>query len=602
MHLDVVGENEDRGGVLVGDGNAAGTLVVRLQPQAIEEDAFFETDPNYKPIPPGNSTPSTPKDSDLPVGSRLAAASRLAFTVPAGWPPIPFTVAGLLDAMAHLPLRVHPNALPRRSSWIFGRPVRDVLEETLALGAASSVDPRDLLDGLRAEHEGAPPSPHGIVGPLLDRMAVQLAGAPPVLAAAQDGVHAVRALRLRSQTRATIVAKAAELGRGIDVFRPLWRFRAPRWDETAIELPTKLILSPHAGGAFIHEADATHPPGSERVDLWHSRLETRADGGTISADDATRTVRAVWARSGAPIGFPLRWGEPDGAPPPISSGPPYVSLDALDRYDLVHLTADFGLRGHEPDPVDVKRLHVTSLGGWLDSLGSWKQRPIGIALSEWRHLATMARDHYVRVVYEGVLFPFGHRVALIKVTERKFHPTIPGNAALLRQRMFIAVRQHDRHYTAPGVATAEDELYERGMPFTSLHLHTQATPPLKPPGSCQLHVTNTSVLDPANSLKSTHDLALDRKLFWPTVGSQLFRFAFTGETADGEHVEFTAPAIFATVDGERRRRHPARPRSPRVRVRRVCRKGRWSCGKVATQRTGSDARTEQGHRRHLVCA
>ena len=550
MQLEVVGENEERRGALVGGGDAAGALVVRLQPQAIEEDAFFETDPHYEPIPPQNSTPYDPADSDLPVGSRLAAPSRLAFTVPAGWPPIPFTVAGLLDAIAHLPLRVHPSALPRRRIPRFGRPLRDVLEETLALGAASALDPRDLLGGLRDEPEAPPPSPHGILGPVLDRMAVQLVGAPPVLASAQDGIHAVRAVRLRSQTRATMVASAAELSREIDVFRPFWRFRAPRWDETAIELPTKLILSPHAGGAFVHEAEATHPPGSERVDLWHSRLETRGEDSTISTDDATRTVRAVWARSGAPIGFPLRRGEPDGPAPPISSGPPYVSLDALDRYDLVHLTADFGLRGYEPDPVDVKRLLVTSLGGWLDSLGIWKQRPTLIALSEWRHLATMARDHYVRVVYEGVLFPFGHRVALIKVTERKFHATIPGNPALLRQRMFIAVRQHDRHYAAPGVETAEDELYVRGMPFTSLHLRTQVTPMLEPPGNCQLHVTDTSVLDPANSLKGAHDLTLDRKLFWPTVGSQLFRFAFTGETPDGEHVDFTAPAIFATFDSE----------------------------------------------------
>ena len=547
LQLEVVSEEEERHAFLVGDGETAGALVVRLQPQAIEEDAFFETAPGYSPVPPENSTPSTPTASDLPVSSRLAAASRLAFTVPAGWPPIPFTVAGLLDAIAQLPLRVHPNAIPRRRRPIFGRPLRDVLQEALAFGPATAIYPRELLDGLRAERE-APASSRGVVGPLLDRMAVQLAAAPSVLPAAQDGVHAVRALRLRSQTRATIVGTAAELGHGLDVFRPLWRFRPPRWDETAIELPTKLILSPHARAAFVHEAEVEHPAGSERVDLWHSRLETRDDTGTISTDDATRTVRAVWARSGAPIGFPLRWGEPDRPPPPIASGPPYISLDAKDRYDLVHLTGDFGEKGYEPDPVDVKRLLLSSLGGWLDSLGMWKRRPIGIALSEWRHLATMARDHYVRVVYEGVLFPFGHRVALIKVTERKFHASIQGNPALMRQRMFIAVRQHDRHYAAPGVATAEDELYERGMPFTSLHVQTQVTPLLDPPGGCQLQVADASGLDPANSLKSTGSLALDRQLFWPTVGAQVFRFAFTGETADGEHIAFTAPAIFAMLD------------------------------------------------------
>jgi hypothetical protein len=63
-----------------------------------------------------------------------------------------------------------------------------------------------------------------------------------------------------------------------------------------------------------------------------------------------------------------------------------------------------------------------------------------------------------------------------------------------------------------------------------------------------LHVTDTTVLDPADSLTTKHDLTLDRELFWPTVGGDVFRFAFTGETPDGEHVDFTAPAIFAMLD------------------------------------------------------
>ena len=41
-------------------------------------------------------------------------------------------------------------------------------------------------------------------------------------------------------------------------------------------------------------------------------------------------------------------------------------------------------------------------------------------VSEWVHIAAQGRDHYVRIVYEGHLYPFGHRAALIKITERKF--------------------------------------------------------------------------------------------------------------------------------------------------------------------------------------
>jgi hypothetical protein len=548
MHLAVVGEGEgeERRSELVLDGSSEGVLIVRLPPQAIEEDAFFETAPGYTPQPP-TPIPTTPAASDLPVGSRIAAASRLAFTVPAGTPPILFTVAGLLDAMAKLPLRVHPNALPRRRIVFFGGRLVDQLTDALAMRGSGAFDARDLLDAIRGEHVA--PQPPNPIAPIVERIAIQLAGDPGHLAPAADGIHAVRLLRLRAQSQAVIVGRASEIDQAIDLSAFMWRFRAPTFDETALEVPTKLVLSPHSGGAFVHEPDAVRPPGNTRVDLWHSRLETRTPGGGVSEDAATRTVRAVWARSGAPLGFPLRFGEPDGPPPLPAGGPPYVSLDVRDRYDLVHLTSDFSKRWAEPDPVDVNRLLLSSLGAWLDSLGRWN-RPDVAALSEWRHLATMARDHYVRVVYEGVLFPFGHRVALIKITERKFHATLPGNAAMLRQRIFIAVRQHERRYAAPGIRTPASELYERGMPFTWLRLRTSVTPLLDPPNAfdCQVHVADTSSLPNSNRFKSTPPPNLDRMLFWPMVANKLFRFEFTGETPDGEHIEFAAPAIFGTLD------------------------------------------------------
>jgi hypothetical protein len=546
MHLAVVGENDERRSELVLDGSSDGALIVRLPPQAIEEDAFFETAPGYTPQPP-NPIPTTPVASDLPVGSRMAARSRVAFTVPSGTPPIPFTVAGLLDAMARLPLRVHPNALPRRRIVFFGERFVDRLADALAVRERGAFDARELLDAISGERNAPrPPSP---IAPIVERMAVQLAAAPGHLASAADGVHAVRLLRLRSQSQAVIVGRAEDLDLKIDLSTLMWRFRAPAFDETALEVPTKLVLSPHAAGAFVHEPDAVRPPGNTRVDLWHSRLETRTPGGEVSEDAASRTVRAVWARSGAPLGFPLRFGEPDGPPPLPAGGPPYVSLDVRDRYDLVHLTSDFGKRWAEPDPVDVNRLLLSSLGAWLDSLGRWN-RPDVAALSEWRHLATMARDHYVRVVYEGVLFPFGHRVALIKVTERKFHASLPGNAAMLRQQMFIAVRQHERRYAAPGIRTPASELYERAMPFTWLRLRTSVTPLLDPPNAfaCQVHVADTSPLSSSNRFKGAPPPNLDRMLFWPMVANRLFRFEFTGETPDGEHVDFAAPAIFGTLD------------------------------------------------------
>jgi hypothetical protein len=74
-------------------------------------------------------------------------------------------------------------------------------------------------------------------------------------------------------------------------------------------------------------------------------------------------------------------------------------------------------------------------------------------LSEWVHVATQARDHYVRIVYEGRLYPFGHRAALIKITERKFRSfTLPDGTttpvAYMVQKMFIVVRARPRLHAA----------------------------------------------------------------------------------------------------------------------------------------------------------
>ena len=49
-------------------------------------------------------------------------------------------------------------------------------------------------------------------------------------------------------------------------------------------------------------------------------------------------------------------------------------------------------------------------------------------IQEWKHRATMGRDHEVKVVYAGFLFPFGHKASLVKVTERKFAPTPAGQS------------------------------------------------------------------------------------------------------------------------------------------------------------------------------
>ena len=102
-------------------------------------------------------------------------------------------------------------------------------------------------------------------------------------------------------------------------------------------------------------------------------------------------------------------------------------------------------------------------------------------IQEWKHRATMARDHEVKVVYAGFLWPFGHKASLVKVTERKFAPTQPGNPAYLFQRMFIIVREPTRTYTDARTDDVSGKRLDLVMPFKSVTFVTRVTPNLDEP-------------------------------------------------------------------------------------------------------------------------
>src|ERR1700674_245647 len=212
----------------------------------------------------------------------------------------------------------------------------------------------------------------------------------------------------------------------------------PRPIDTAIELPYRLVLSPDPQGSWQHALrPVTHGLRSE---LWHTRLGSRRI-------DGDPRLRAIWSPDFLAAHLQVH----------RDDDPFRASLDARDRNELVHLTSDYNLADFTPAPVATERLMLTTLGGWLRVLGEWasplpqltNSGPLTIQL--WRHDAVMGRDQYVRVVYSGYLFPFGHRASLVKVTERKFllrdHAAPPGMVAYLFQRMFIVVREPVRSYT-----------------------------------------------------------------------------------------------------------------------------------------------------------
>jgi hypothetical protein len=160
----------------------------------------------------------------------------------------------------------------------------------------------------------------------------------------------------------------------------------------------------------------------------------------------------------------------------------------------------------------VNRLMLTPLGGWLDVQGAWENHP---SLEAWRHLATMGRDHYVRVVEKGFLFPFGHAASKITISERRFETLDGQTGGFLRKEQFIAVRQPTKSYiNAPG-----QPFGGRAWPFPSLTFTTLMTPPLTFP-----------------SFGGAGEL--------PSENGQPFLFNVTGKDREGRDVSFNTPVVF----------------------------------------------------------
>lgn len=457
-------------------------LIFRFAPQSIAEQAYFETSPidpapTYPPPfnPPPSSPPLTlppalpgaPEIPSLPGVplARMSGDSRLVFRLPSQLDGLPYSITGLLD-------------------WTHLEPV---------LPPAAQVPP------------GAAHAP---------------GQAPPVIA-------------------------------------------EPATEETALELPYRILVAPNVTAqtspAWRHAIMPVNHAG--RTELWHTRLAATSTG------SASSTATPLEASLRQPLPVRVVWSPDfvgDGPLPAHSKdGVPFTStLSERDRDQIVILSAGFsgyaltaadGTAGtYIPQPVQAERLFLSALGGWLTSNGSWSfpvsyryarfiettAAPPALStlapprltetldLVEWDHVATQGRDHYVRVVYEGFLYPFGHRASLVKVTERKVlarHGT-DGNpadspVAYLRQRMYIVVRERQKTYPAGGFA-----FHGREMPLSAqVRVNVAVTPDIDQPS----FIGDSS--------------------FRVEVGGAPYLFPVTGVDAARADIDFLAPLIFVSV-------------------------------------------------------
>ena len=475
-------------------------LTFEFPPQSVFEQAYFQTSviaqPTFNPppstpsLPPPPGLPSSADSPQLPPGStgaRLAGGSRLVFQLPDNVAEVPYSIEALLDWSALIPVLPDAASVPPGASQAAGQ------------------------------------SP------------------PPIT--------------------------------------------EPGPDVTALELPYRLVIAPnvsaHARPAWMHAVAPVEHAG--RAELWHTRLAAlstqQAHAAPAEASPQNELpVRVVWSPDFV-----------EGGPLPLHSTddePFRGAMSERDRDQIVILSAGFSgyeitetdgsQRTYVPQPVSAERLFLSSLGGWLTSRGAWDYpvtyfyiptRPIrelpappgeagpgrapsavpvprpdpllpvpvpvpasfavgALDLIEWDHIATQGRDHYVRIVYEGYLYPFGHRASLVKVTERKVQAPngTDGNpsdypVAYLRQRMYIVIREREKTY-----GNAPFQYSGREMPLRErVRINVHVTPDIDPPAF------------------------IGTSSFRVYVNGSPYPFPLVGTDEAGADVNFLAPLIFVSI-------------------------------------------------------
>ncbi len=504
-------------------------LAVHFQGQNIAEQAFFQVEQQGVAVPtrpyPGSSGVTDPDAGSTskefpdgapysPVGARLAGDSRLVFSLPAGVKSLALTLDDLLDWSKFTP-SVPPTALPA------GGYTKSKIAAPLSTETSLEIPWRLSI------------SPNVFSG----------------------WVHAFRPVTHNGWTE-------------------LWHTRLG----VKVTLP-KSAYSPSR--TFLVDTHYAYEASDTSVGRTYGvTIDAYVGGQPFDLLQAWRTIRASWSQDYLPnYNYSNALGE---------NVPFRMSLSGRDRMQIVILTSDFSKavppaakvaiplplvprqivilpKGIEtepaafippshynPLPVQVDRLMLSTLGAWVDMRGAWPLAVnLGIPLVEWRHRGTQGRDNYVRVVYKGYLFPFGHSASLVKVTERKFFYQNGRNVAYLFQRMFIVVREPIKLFGNTGILMPLAQPGHQGsidnaMPFKQVEITTKTTPDLDPPDGKSIlplgpHLTKSQGLDSTQGF-------LDQDDFWPQVGGTDFQFHLIGQDTAGQRTEFTSPLAFISVE------------------------------------------------------
>lgn len=494
-----------------------GTMIVWFQTQHTLEEAFYEANQ----VKDDEKSPPSYAAVDIPTRHLRAHRSRLVFEYKAGGSGFRMSIGELLN-WSKFDLKVHPRAWIKLPALIDIDPAgraKKVSPIKLRATPAVSLEKPDKQYSLKLAANNRKVSNRLLI---YDESNMNKVLAPEVAESVMQGY------------------KLENLSKYINVVDEIPDA------STSIEAPALMYISPNQLAGFMHRLKAdvkaavekteglriqTTDPLSgakgEITELWHTALGVKLKDGKISDDlPLLTTIRALWAFDANKQMESI----------PGRNQPFMASLDANNRHKLVHTTSNYNITGYNPKAVPVNKLMLTALGAYID-LHAFFDVPTPadtyLNIIEWQHFATLGRDHYVKVVEEGYLFPFGHKAAIVKITERKFEKN--RKAAVNRQRMFIVVIE-------------KEVLYDRSdpnnkfisFPFQAVRIETSFTPDIDNPADSTI-ITVAPQGDANRKNKEKINTAYN---FYIKTGGEPYNFDITVTDKEGGMQKVKMPLAF----------------------------------------------------------
>ncbi len=537
-------------------GSGQAVLLVEHQPQAIVE--YTAPDTNDETMPAVNrnggvsgTDPGAPGPihKTQTMATFISGPSRLAYLAPDGFTSMPFTVQAILDACANWKLNLDIRAFdpPAANIMPSAHEFDRICSRLNALSAAQKSDlhttygpkveallrriAKRIADAILLSADAGRALSTKAIDDLIDyEIRATLHPDAPMLLTQADPLQMVEpsaanlyvATVVTQQLSASPVLTQTYTREGMTI-APGLLLTIPTGpigaQATDIEVPYRMHMTPLSTAGFAHATDIVDQ-GGRFTELWHTRMGTRVSDWVIG--DNPEPLRALYA-------------DDEKLPPETGAW----ALNSDDRKDMVKLMS--ALKGdsspgqsYTSRPAMAKHLRLTALGASLDAEGMWPDHGfVSSNIEQWKHISSIGRDQFVRVIYAGYLFPFGHAASLVKVSERKFtRQPEGGRVAGLMQKYYIIVRERVKTY--PGDKQRYDS---RDFPFSSIEITTKQTPDLKAPA-------------PAPGLNMAYYENNPNKYyetFWPQLmnapfGDMLFPVLAT-DTA-GRKIAFDMPLMF----------------------------------------------------------